>query len=169
MVMLRNKYIVHFSVIFGSFLAISIFSFLLVDHHSTNPDRINRARANLLGNGQSVSDRIKPVGNVSMEETAPQLASNTPAVAAPSVARDATQIYSQSCGACHAAGIAGAPKVGDQAQWKPRIAKGINVLYTSALNGTQGAGGVMPAKGGNAALPDAEIKAVVDYMVAQAK
>ena len=74
-------------------------------------------------------------------------------------------VYKQACAVCHAAGVAGAPKMTDKAAWGPRLAKGVDVLYTSALKGI----GAMPAKGGNPALADAEVKAAVDYMAAQAK
>ena len=66
---------------------------------------------------------------------------------------------------CHAAGVAGAPKFGDKAAWAPRLKTGIDALYASALKGK----GAMPAKGGNATLADADVKAAVDYMVAAAK
>ena len=62
-------------------------------------------------------------------------------------------------------GVAGAPKFGDKAAWGPRIKTGMDALYTSALKGKA----AMPAKGGNAALPDADVKAAVDYMVAAGK
>jgi cytochrome c5 len=70
---------------------------------------------------------------------------------------------------CHGAGIAGAPKVGDKAAWAPRIAEGSNVLHQHALQGFQGKSGVMPPRGGNNALSDAEVTAAVDYMAAQVK
>ena len=82
---------------------------------------------------------------------------------------DGKKIYDGTCVACHAAGIAGAPKVGDKAAWAPRIAEGASALYTHAISGYQGKAGVMPPKGGNAALPDADVKAAVDYMVSAAK
>lgn len=78
-------------------------------------------------------------------------------------------VYSQTCAACHAAGIAGAPKLGDKADWGPRIAQGTDVLYTHALQGFTGKKGTMPPKGGNTTIADADVKAAVDYMVAQAK
>jgi cytochrome c5 len=53
--------------------------------------------------------------------------------------------------------------------WAKRIAKGLDTLYASAINGVQGNAGVMPAKGGNPALSNAEVKAAVDYIVAQSK
>ena len=75
-------------------------------------------------------------------------------------------IYDKVCVACHSAGIAGAPKLGDAKAWEPRINACIDALYESALKGKAPA---MPAKGGATDVPDADIKAAVDYMVAAAK
>ncbi len=66
---------------------------------------------------------------------------------------------------CHASGVAGAPKFGDKAAWAPRIKQGIDTLHNSALKGKN----AMPPKGGNTALPDADVMAAVDYMVQAAK
>ncbi len=73
--------------------------------------------------------------------------------------------FDKVCTACHTAGVAGAPKLGDKAAWTPRIATGKDTLYNAALKGK----GAMPPKGGNPALSDADVKAAVDYMVAAAK
>ena len=90
----------------------------------------------------------------------------TPAVAGNSEA--GKTLFNTTCAACHGAGIAGAPKVGDKAAWAPRIAQGTSTLYEHALKGFQGKTGMMPPKGGSTA-PDADVKAAVDYMVAAAK
>ena len=82
---------------------------------------------------------------------------------------DGKAIYEQACSACHAAGVAGAPKFGDAAAWKDRVAQGQDVLYTHAIQGYTGSAGVMPPKGGFANLSDDEVKAAVDYMVESAK
>ena len=74
-------------------------------------------------------------------------------------------VYKQVCAVCHAAGVAGAPKLDDHAAWGPRLAKGTEALYASAIKGK----GAMPAKGGNPTLTDADVKAAVNYMVGQAK
>lgn len=74
-------------------------------------------------------------------------------------------VYQASCAACHATGAAGAPKLGDGADWKPRLGAGAGALQASALKGK----GAMPPKGGAAAASDAEIKVAVDYMVASVK
>lgn len=91
-------------------------------------------------------------------------------VAGPAVASADTgkKAYDTACFACHGAGIAGAPKLGDKAAWSARIGQGSSVLYEHAIKGFQGKAGVMPPKGGSA-LPDADVKAAVDYMVAAVK
>lgn len=77
--------------------------------------------------------------------------------------------YKMACFACHGTGAAGAPKFGDKAAWKDRIAKGNDTLYEHAIKGFQGSAGFMPAKGGRADLSDADVKAAVDYMVSGSK
>jgi len=89
-------------------------------------------------------------------------------VAAGSVfAATAEETYKTSCSTCHDAGVAGAPKLGDKAAWAPRIKQGKDALYKSALQGKPGT--AMMAKGGAANLSDADVKAVVDMMMAKAK
>ena len=73
-------------------------------------------------------------------------------------------VYEKACALCHAAGIAGAPKAGVAADWAPRVARGAAALYAAALKGTPRG---MPARGGNLELKDAEVRAAVDYMLAQ--
>ena len=87
-----------------------------------------------------------------------QVAAATPAAAGPPA------LFTQICSACHAAGVAGAPKFGDKAAWAPRIAQGIDALTASAIQGK----GAMPPRGGSNAT-EAEIRAVVTYMVNAAK
>jgi len=79
------------------------------------------------------------------------------------------EIYNTTCVACHAMGVAGSPKFGDKDAWAPRIAKGMDTLFTHALQGFQGKTGVMPPKGGRMDLPDDRVKAAVAYMVSQAQ
>jgi cytochrome c5 len=86
--------------------------------------------------------------------------------AAPAVKSDAAPaLYTSICSACHIAGVAGSPKLGDKAAWAPRLAAGVDGLTASVIKGK----GAMPPKGGAAAASDAEIKAVVEYMVASVK
>ena len=103
-----------------------------------------------------------PVAAVAVTPAVPA----TPAVAA--TADTGKTLYSQACIACHGAGIAGAPKLGDKASWAPRAAQGTAILYQHAIAGFQGKAGVMPPKGGSSA-PDADVRAAVDYMLSAAK
>jgi len=166
--MAKKKYVVHTTVISGFFFGVSLFAYLLISHHMSMPNQVMHGRDSLLSNGLSVLDRIKPVGKVVMESPT-EVALPNALISAITPTRDGAHIFGQSCAACHALGIAGAPKLGDQVQWKKRLAKGTKVLYVNALNGTSSSSGVMPAKGGNAALSDTEVKAAVDYILAKAK
>ena len=89
----------------------------------------------------------------------------TAANAAASGSMDPKTVYEKYCVACHGAGVAGAPKLGDKAAWEPRIKQGPETLYKHALEGFK----AMPPKGGATDLPDALIKATVDYLAAAAK
>jgi cytochrome c5 len=83
---------------------------------------------------------------------------------------DGAATYNSACVTCHAPAIAPAlksPGLGDKAAWAPRIAKGMDALYASALNGVPGT--AMAAKGGFANLSDDDVKAAVDYMVNSSK
>ena len=93
---------------------------------------------------------------------------NTAALGAAPVA-SGQEVYTKTCAVCHAAGVTGAPKPGDKPDWGPRIAQGNQVLYDHAIKGYTGKKGMMPPKGGNTALPDADVKAAVDFMVSQSK
>lgn len=79
--------------------------------------------------------------------------------------QDGTAVFTQACAACHGAGIAGAPKLGDKSAWGPRIAKGKDMLYQHALHGFQGDAGVMPPKGGRVDVPDDLVRQAVDHMI----
>lgn len=92
----------------------------------------------------------------------------SPAVASGAGAQAAGEdSYKKACAACHDQGVAGAPRLGDRAAWEPRIKQGMDALYTVGLKGKPGTG--MMAKGGNASLSDADVKAAVDYMVSKAR
>lgn len=116
----------------------------------------------------SPSAAVSPQGASTAGTTSTASASDTGVMgASPSASGNGQQVFSSTCVACHGAGVAGAPKVGDKADWGPRIAQGKNVLYQHALQGFTGKKGMMPPKGGNTALPDADVRSAVDYMVAQ--
>jgi cytochrome c5 len=82
---------------------------------------------------------------------------------------DGAPVYNSACVACHGAGIAGAPRTGDTAEWAPRLEQGMDVMYDHAIAGFQGSSGFMPPKGGNMSLSDDEVRAAVDFMVNQSQ
>ena len=98
---------------------------------------------------------------------ATHMSASASAAAAPASAgaAEGKKVYESTCVVCHGAGIAGAPKFGDKAQWAPRIAQGINVLFAHAQNGLN----AMPPRGGDKSLSDARLRAAIDYMVAASK
>lgn len=91
-------------------------------------------------------------------------AATTAAAPAAASAETGKKVYEQVCAACHAAGVAGAPKFGDKAAWAPRLKEGMDAVHNFALKGK----GVMPPKGGYAG-PDADVIAASDYMANAAK
>jgi cytochrome c5 len=117
---------------------------------------------------ESVEERLQPVARVAVagqDNSALKIESAGPPVAAASVPENGSAAYETACAACHGAGIAGAPKVGDKAAWGPRIQQGKATLYDHAIHGFNGKTGVMPAKGGRADWPDDLIRQAVDHIV----
>ena len=86
-------------------------------------------------------------------------ASGFGAAAQPSAAK---AIYDATCVACHGSGLLGAPKFGDAAQWAPRLKAGLETVVKNAIAGTPKG---MPPKGGRVDLTDAQVRAVVVFMV----
>jgi cytochrome c5 len=105
----------------------------------------------------AVTERIAPVGQIQVAEA--------PSAQSAGAAGDGEGTFKKICSGCHGAGLLGSPKFGDKAAWAPRIAQGLDTLYVSAIKGKN----AMPAKGGNPALADADVKAAVQYMVNAAK
>jgi len=107
-----------------------------------------------------IEENIKPVGQVNVG-SAPVSSGVTETVAAGP--RTGEQVYNASCLACHSTGVAGAPKVGDQAAWAPRVAKGLDGLTATAVSGIN----AMPPKGTCADCSDQELKAAIEYILSQ--
>lgn len=102
---------------------------------------------------EAVAARIQPVGSV--EIGAPAKAPG---------ARSGEEIVKSTCAACHQAGVANAPKLGDKAAWAPHIKQGLPALAKNAINGIR----AMPPRGGDASLTDAEVTRAVVFMANQA-
>jgi cytochrome c5 len=76
------------------------------------------------------------------------------------------QTYTRYCFSCHAAGIAGAPKVGNAEQWAPRIAKGTEALLATSIAGIPPG---MPPRGLCSQCSDEELAAAIDYMISKSR
>lgn len=94
----------------------------------------------------SKAQRLQKVGSVELRDA------NRPL-------RAGEEVYKGQCAACHAAGVAGAPKFEDASAWGPRIKQGLEALVHSALAGK----GAMAAQGGGE-FNDIEIARGVVYM-----
>jgi cytochrome c5 len=132
----------------GFFLVTVIGIILLVKFVTTT--RLEGAGSNSQ-DAEAIAARVRPVadeGYVLKDANAPRVL----------LAGDA--VYNANCVACHGSGAAGAPKVGDTAGWRARIAQGYETLVLHAIQGIR----AMPAKGGNPDLDDVEVARAVVYM-----
>jgi len=102
---------------------------------------------------EAVASRIKPVADFKLVDAN-----------APKVFKTGQQVFETTCTACHTAGVAGAPKIGDKAAWAPFIKTGYDAMVKVALHGK----GAMPAKGGNPSLSDYEVERALVYMANKA-
>jgi cytochrome c5 len=119
---------------------------------------------------QETLARIAPVAKVAVAgQDNSALAPPAPTAAVAAVDLPGEEVYAQVCGACHTAGVAGAPKTGDKAAWGPRIAQGPDTLHKHAIEGYQGKAGYMPPKGGRTDLSDQSVINAVDYLVNKAQ
>jgi cytochrome c5 len=151
----------------GKFLVGSIVIFLIVFGIikvvlSTSLDAGKQAVTPESMTAEDVAERIKPVADAYIGEA--------PVVVAAVAEKSETvgggkQIVTQVCSMCHSTGMMSSPKLGNQADWAPRIEQGIDTLYDHAINGLN----MMPARGGRPNLTDDEVKAAVDHMIALVK
>ena len=162
----------HFSMVIA-FLAAVTLGLILFAHHlngvipvEVSPDAAKRTEA-----------RIAPTGAVYAGATgAAQQASAVAAAAASAASQvayggttDGSVVFNNLCTGCHTSGAGGAPKL-DAAGIGARVAaQGVDELVKKAISGFTGTVGVMPPKGGNPALTDAQVMATVDWMLANIK
>lgn len=162
-----KTFIVHFSWIIAGLVVLTVVLVVLAYNihgklvPSDNPSR----------EAQKL-ERIKPVAQVYAGETGRAAAAEAAAAAqtaAPAAAFDGSldgeMIYNARCSACHALGVSGAPILGDAEQWASRMEKGVDAVIAAGINGVPGT--AMVAKGGSVDLSDEQVKASVEYMLAQ--
>jgi cytochrome c5 len=134
-------------IIFGLLLALAVIIGLLVAKPAAEVSAPAAAQV------ADVKENIAPVAAVEVAEPS-----------AEHVAKSGEEVVKGGCAMCHATGMMNSPKIGDAAQWEPRIAQGYETLVKHAIEGIR----TMPAKGGNPALTDGEIAAAVAVMANQA-
>lgn len=71
-----------------------------------------------------------------------------------------TSIYNRSCRSCHSVAGTGAPQTGDVAAWEPRMAKGMDAMVTSVVEGFGG----MPPFGFCMDCDVEQFEALITYM-----
>ena len=154
--MSNSEFMKNFSLMIGALILLAVIIFVLAQNVAGDSVKT----AGVTKENKELIARIEPVGKL-------VLAGAVGNTVASAQAADGAATYNGTCVGCHGTGAAGAPKVGDKAAWKPRIALGMDTLYKVALHGKPGT--AMMAKGGNAGLSDDAVKAAVDYMVSKSK
>lgn len=161
------EFLKHFSMVIGFLVLVTLG--LILGSIWLNSERAADTDPALVA---AVESRLAPAGAVhagaSGAAALAAAADAARAAAASQVAyggtEDGSVIYGNLCGACHTAGAGGAPKM-EKAAWAERSAQGFDTLVKHAIEGYQGAAGIMPARGGNPALTDAQITATVQWML----
>ena len=153
-----------------AFLAVLTLGLILFAHHlqkevpqTANPVQAARTDARIAPTGEVYAGATGAAQQAAAEEAAKAAAS---AEVAYGGTTDGSVIFGNLCAGCHKSGAGGAPKL-DAAGFGARAAKGKDTLYKHAIEGFQGTAGVMPAKGGNPALTDEQVKATVDWMLGE--
>ncbi|MCB1737917.1 MAG: cytochrome c5 family protein [Gammaproteobacteria bacterium] len=141
------------------FLVVLAFVIFFVAQYVIDKSGINNSAETQSIRDEAIAKRIAPEGKVRMMGDAEIASASADAAAGPKSAKD---IVTATCSGCHSSGVLGAPKIGDKASWDARYAGGLDALVASAIAGK----GAMPARGGNAALSDEEVRAAVEQMLA---
>jgi cytochrome c5 len=163
-----KKFFDTFMLVLGVLIGIAIVLYVLARIVASNTQEQNVQADPAMK--AAINERIEPVARVALAgQDNSALAASQKSDAGPAPDLPGEEVYKTACVACHGAGVAGAPKFGDAAAWKPRIAQGADTLHKHAIQGYQGPAGFMPPKGGAAQLSDKSVMNAVDYMVQAAK
>jgi len=152
----HETFSIHNITVLGGLLLIA----LIIGEVVIGPHSDEEVMAEAVDSMEDLAMRLKPVvtladmrSNMSVASAAGSTANKSPA-----------QLYQSACLACHTTGAAGAPKIGDGGAWSARLAKGLDVLVTSAIKGI----GAMPPRGGSQ-FSDQQIESVVEYILNESK
>ena len=165
----------HFSMVIGFLVLVMLGLIALAIHIYGDHPPPPRPEAE-----QEIAARIAPAGAVYAGDTgrAALLAAQETAKKAAEAqvayggTLDGKTIFDNLCTTCHTNSATGAPNIHEKAAWAPRVAQGLDTLIKHAIDGYSGAdgkGALMPAKGGNPSLTDAQVKATVEWMLTQVK
>jgi cytochrome c5 len=165
-------FVKHFSMMFG-FLGAVTLGLILFAHHLNGmiPAEVSQDAV------KRTEGRIAPTGAVYAGATgaaaqAAALAASASAAAAQVAyggTMDGAVVFNNLCTGCHTSGAGGAPKLDAAGMGARAAAQGVDELVHKAITGFTGTVGTMPPKGGNPALTDDQVKATVEWMVAQSK
>jgi cytochrome c5 len=172
-----RKFFDMFMIVLGSLVGIAVAIYALAQAVQAESQAEARRQDPIVQ--AQIEARIRPVGQVAIAgqdnsalDGPGGMGSGTEtaaAAAAPAQALSGEEVYNLACAACHAAGVAGAPKFAEAAAWSARIEQGVDTLVSHAINGYSGSAGYMPPKGGRTDLSDDAVRASVEYMVAAAQ
>ena len=139
---------------FTWFLSIVVSAGIAVVAHAVPP-----------GSADEIRERTNPVGQLCRAGSAcgGQMSAATGSGSGSSVGMSGQQVYDQFCFACHATGVTDAPKFANADDWAPRVAKGMDAIMESTINGLN----IMPPKGTCMACSDDELRTAVDYMIGE--
>lgn len=143
------------SVLGGLLLVALILGEVVFPRHSDETSASDEIMG--VGTLDDIAMRLKPV--ITLDSI---LASSAGSGSGEMVQKSPQQLYAGACIACHASGVAGAPKTGDGTAWQARVGVGIDALVTSSINGK----GAMPPKGGSA-YSEEQLRSVIEYMLAE--
>lgn len=158
-----RAFIRHFSGIIAALVAFTVVIALLA--YSVHRQLTPSENPSQLANAQA---RLAPVASARTgapgEQPVPEVVETEPKAVAAAFdgSLDGEMIYNNVCQACHVSGAANAPKLGSD-DWAARAEKGIDMLTDHAVNGFN----AMPAKGGRMDLTEEQVRATVEYMLAQ--
>lgn len=155
-----SDFVKNFSLMIGALILLTVVIYVLAQNVAGDITKLGVVAEKPGATDKTKIARIEPVGKL-------VLAGAVGSTVSSAQAADGASAYNTACVGCHGSGAAGAPKTGDKAAWKARIAKGKAAMYEIGIKGK--AGTAMLPKGGNASLSDDAVKAAVDYMIAKSK
>ena len=143
------------TVLGGLLLIAIILGEVVIGHHGNDEMAVE-----VVDTMEDMAMRLQPVVSLGEMRSSMSVAS----AADDTADKSPDQLYQGACLACHSTGAAGAPKIGDAAAWKARLAKGLDSLVTSAINGI----GAMPPRGGSQ-YNDEQVRATIEYILSESK